>query len=79
MPVLMRTGEIGNGARQQYASNPGAQLGSSASFVACFFAEILPKEAKGGGARTVAKLAIFGGCMMSFGGGYFFMVPRLVY
>jgi len=32
--VLMRTGEIGNGARQQYASNPDAQLGSSAGFVA---------------------------------------------
>jgi len=25
----------------------------------------------GGGARTVAKLAIFGGCALSFGGGYF--------
>jgi hypothetical protein len=35
----------------------------------------LPKEAKGGGARTVAKLAIFGGCMMSFGGGYFLWSP----
>jgi len=34
MPVLMRTGEIGNGARQEYASNPGAQLGSRAGFVA---------------------------------------------
>jgi hypothetical protein len=34
MPVLMGTGEIGNGAQQQYASNPGAQLGLSASFVA---------------------------------------------
>ena len=58
MPVLMRTGEIGNDARQQYSSNPGAQLGSSAGFVAWFLAEILPKEAKGGGARTAAKLAI---------------------
>ncbi len=26
MPVLMRTGELGDGARQQSASNPGAQL-----------------------------------------------------
>ena len=34
MPVLMRTGKLGDGARQQYASNPGAQLGSSAGFVA---------------------------------------------
>jgi hypothetical protein len=40
MPVLMRTGEIGDGARQQYASNPDAQLGLqdslglSAGFVA---------------------------------------------
>jgi phosphatidate phosphatase APP1 len=34
MPVLMRTGEIGDGARQQYVSNPGAQLGLSAGFVA---------------------------------------------
>jgi hypothetical protein len=34
MPVLMQTGEIGDGAQQQYASNPGAQLGSSAGFVA---------------------------------------------
>jgi hypothetical protein len=32
--VLMQMGEIGDGARQQYASNPGAQLGSSAGFVA---------------------------------------------
>jgi hypothetical protein len=30
----MQMGEIGDGARQQYASNPGAQLGSSAGFVA---------------------------------------------
>ena len=42
MPVLMRTGDLGDGARQQYASNPGAQLGSR------FLAEILPKEAEGG-------------------------------
>jgi hypothetical protein len=34
MPVLMQTGELGNGALQQYASNPGAQLGSNAGFVA---------------------------------------------
>ena len=34
MPVLMRTGEIGDGARQQYALNPDAQLNSSAGFVA---------------------------------------------
>ena len=34
MPVLMRTGEIGDGARQQYASKLGAQLGLSAGFVA---------------------------------------------
>jgi len=71
MPVLMRTGELGDGARQQYASNPGAQLGSSAGFVACFLAEILPKEAEGGGARTAAKLTIFGGCVMSFDGVFF--------
>ena len=57
MPVLMQTGEIGNGARQQYASNFGAQLGSSAGFVAWFLAEILPKEAEGGGAYG-SKLAI---------------------
>ena len=46
--MLMRTGEIGDGAQQQYASNPGAQVGSSAGFVAGFLAEILPKEAEGG-------------------------------
>jgi hypothetical protein len=45
-------------------------LGSSAGFVAWFLAEILPKEAMGG-ARVRSKLAIFGGCAMSFGGGYF--------
>jgi hypothetical protein len=33
-PVLLRTGEMGDGARQRYASDPGAQLGSSAGFVA---------------------------------------------
>jgi hypothetical protein len=34
MPVVMQRGEIGDGARQQYALNPDAQLGLSAGFVA---------------------------------------------
>jgi hypothetical protein len=48
MPVLLWMGEMGQGARQHFASSPDAQLRLSMGHIALFLAEMWPKEAKGG-------------------------------
>ncbi len=48
MPVLLWTGEMGQGAQQHFVSGPDAQLGLSAGHVALFLVEMWLKEAEGG-------------------------------
>ncbi len=66
MPVLLWTGEMGQGTQHQFASGPEAQLGLSAGHVELFVAEMWPKEAEGG-ASYGSKNRHLPSCVMWFG------------